>query len=267
MPRMTELEALFAIQDGLPRNGPGSDALTLEALRRLGPLPARPRVLDVGCGVGRSTLALARALGPGARVTGVDLHAPFLAELARAAEAEGLGSRVAAREQSMDALSDAPASVDLLWSEGSAFILGFERALASWKPLLAAGGRSAVSECSWLTSSAPDEAAAFFARMYPAMGTVEQNVARAERAGYSVLGTIDVPRDAWWDEYYTPMLVRLAALREPARSDPALAAAVSEAEREIALHRRCGESYGYVFFLLAGRETRAGAAPATSPGS
>ncbi len=248
---MTEPEALFAIQDGLPRNGPGSDAVTLEALGRLGPLAPAPRVLDVGCGVGRSTRVLARALGPGARLTGVDLHRPFLARLAREAEAEGLADRVATREESMEAFSDAPASVDLLWSEGAAYLIGFERALALWRPLLARGGRAAVSECSWLTPSPAKEAAAFFAGGYPAMGTVEENVARAERAGYSVVGTFVFPREAWWDEYYAPMRDRIAALREPARSDAPLATAIANAEREMALHERCGESYGYVFYLLA----------------
>ena len=36
------------------------------------------RVLDVGCGCGASTLELARAVGGGGRVTGVDLSGPML---------------------------------------------------------------------------------------------------------------------------------------------------------------------------------------------
>lgn len=252
MAGVTDLEALFAIQDGLPRNAPGSDAITLEALRRLGAFGPACRALDLGCGVGRSTRTLARALGPGSRVTGVDLHRPFLARLAREAETEGLSGRVATREESMDALSDAPASVDLVWSEGAAYAIGFEQALGLWRPLLARGGRTAVSECSWLTPSPPEEAVTFFAAAYPAMATVGENAARAERAGYSVLGTLALPSEAWWDEYYAPMRDRIAALRPSSSSEPALARAIAEAEREIALHERCGESYGYVFYLLAG---------------
>ena len=46
----------------LPQQGPGSDASTLRALRMLGELPDAPRVLDLGCGPGRQTLALARSI-------------------------------------------------------------------------------------------------------------------------------------------------------------------------------------------------------------
>ncbi|WP_240325275.1 hypothetical protein [Amycolatopsis thermalba] len=52
-------EAFFALFHGLPRQGPGSDATTLRLLELAAPLPERPRVLDLGCGPGRSALLLA----------------------------------------------------------------------------------------------------------------------------------------------------------------------------------------------------------------
>ncbi|HEX8823356.1 MAG TPA: class I SAM-dependent methyltransferase, partial [Archangium sp.] len=57
-------DAFFLLHTDLPREGPGSDDCTREALRRLRPwLPASPRVLDLGCGPGKQTLVLARELG------------------------------------------------------------------------------------------------------------------------------------------------------------------------------------------------------------
>ena len=57
------MEALFALHEGLPRQGPGLDSATHAALDRVArALPPRPRVLDLGCGSGAATLVLAEAL-------------------------------------------------------------------------------------------------------------------------------------------------------------------------------------------------------------
>jgi SAM-dependent methyltransferase len=48
-------------------------------------LRAGDAVLDVGCGCGQTTLALAERVGPGGRVDGVDISAPMLAEARRRA--------------------------------------------------------------------------------------------------------------------------------------------------------------------------------------
>ncbi|MGI5271489.1 SAM-dependent methyltransferase [Nonomuraea sp. CA-218870] len=63
-----------------------------DVVERLGAAPA-PRVADVGCGQGWSTLALARAF-PGARVDGLDLDAASVADARAHAEQAGLGDRV-----------------------------------------------------------------------------------------------------------------------------------------------------------------------------
>lgn len=86
-------------------------------------------VLDVGCGTGSTTLAIARALGD-AQVTGVDISEPMLAAAtARAAEAG-----VAARFIRADAQDYAfqPASVDMIVSRfGVMFFTDPVRAFAN----------------------------------------------------------------------------------------------------------------------------------------
>lgn len=49
-----------------------------------------PTVIDVGCGTGATTLALARRLGPGSRCTGVDVSEEMTAVARRRAAGEGL---------------------------------------------------------------------------------------------------------------------------------------------------------------------------------
>lgn len=245
------LDALFLLHSEIPRAGPGSDETTREALRRLGPLPASPRVLDLGCGPGRQTLVLARELG--VPITAADFHAPYLAQLESSAAEQGLGHLVRTRQADFGALDDPPGSYDLLWSEGAIYILGWAEGLRRWRPLLRAGGRLAATEATWLTDSPPAEAAAFWREAYPSMGTIASNSAAAREAGYEVLDTFVLPASAWWDEYYRPLQGRIESLRERAGQDPALAAVIAETEREMALYARHGESYGYVFYLLRAR--------------
>jgi SAM-dependent methyltransferase len=237
---------MFRLFEGLPRQGPGSDACTREALRRLGALPAAPRVLDLGCGSGRSTLVLAETLRT--KVVAVDNHQPFLDQLQAAARQRNLEDLIEVRCADMGAPGMPPGSVDLVWSEGAIYFLGFENGLRLWRPLLAPGGCLAVSECSWLTDHPPAEAAAFFGAGYPGMAGIKENLERARAAGFDLVDHFTLPPAAWWDEYYAPLERRITELAPEA--DPELAAIISETRQEIELYRRHHERYGYVFYLL-----------------
>ena len=242
-------ETTAILHAGLPREGPGSDGSTRAALARLPPLPPAPVIVDLGCGPGRQSLVLARAIG--AKVIAVDLDQRYLDQLSRSAAAEGLAHLIELRRADMGALDFPLGSVDLVWSEGAAYILGFEQSLRRWRPLLKPTGLVAASELSWLTDDPPEEAKAFWAAAYPGMATVEENRHRARSAGFDVLGSFALPESAWWDEYYGPLLERMERLRPNA--GPSLAAHIGQLEREIELFRRHYEAYGYVFYLLRAR--------------
>jgi serine/threonine-protein kinase HipA len=242
-------EAFFRLFEDLPRGAPGSDAETLAALRALPAVPPRARVLDLGCGPGRSTLVLGRALEAPA-ITAVDLHAPWLARLEESARAAGIASRIMTRREDFGALSDAPGSIDLVWSEGAIYHLGFENGLRTWRPLLAEGAVAAVSELTWTTDDRSPEPRAFWNEAYPAMTTIARNVATAERAGFRVIGTRTLALASWWQEFYTPLRERIDGLRAEARTDADLALAIRAAEAEIALRERFAGEYAYVFYLL-----------------
>ena len=239
--------ALFHLFTSLPRQGPGSEASTREAFRRLPALQARPRVLDIGCGTGRQTLVLARDLE--AHVLAVDIHEPYLAELTRLAAAAGLARAVETRAASMEALDLPEESFDLIWSEGAIYIVGVERALPLWRPLLRPSGCLAFTEVSWLTDTPPPEAAAFWQREYPQIDSVPANCRKAEAAGFQVVDTFALPSPDWWQDYYDPLRRRIETLRPEAAEWPELAAVIEGTEREIELFERFGNSYGYVFYL------------------
>ncbi|NMO20218.1 class I SAM-dependent methyltransferase [Pyxidicoccus fallax] len=244
-----DLDVFFALYRDLPQLGPGSDTCTRVALTRLPPLPPSPRVVDVGCGVGRQTRVLAETLRT--RVLAIDLHPLYLEQLERDARARNLESLIETRAQDMGALELPAGSVDLLWSEGAIYHLGFGPGLRRWRPLLTRSGLVAVTELSWLTDDRPAEAVRFWHEAYPTLGTVPENRATAEREGYEVLDTFALPASAWWD-YYTPLLQRIERMRPTANAD--LLEVITATEREIALFRAHGHSYGYVFYLLRNRD-------------
>jgi predicted N-acetyltransferase YhbS/ubiquinone/menaquinone biosynthesis C-methylase UbiE len=248
-------EAFFSLHHHLPRQSPGSDATTRWLLARTGPLPHRPRVLDLGCGPGRAALLLAAEAG--AEVTAVDTHQPFLDELRASAEARGLGDRIRTVHADMGRLSGpgtadfADASFDLVWAEGSAYIIGFDTALRDWKRLLAPGGSLVVSQCVWTTDAPSDEARAFWDQDGP-MLPVSAQTAQAVAAGYHVLG-VRVQPESDWDEYYVPLAEKVAAT-DP--SAPGMAWALASTREELAMRRDHGTEYGYAAYVLRPADPR-----------
>ncbi|MFF1649418.1 bifunctional class I SAM-dependent methyltransferase/N-acetyltransferase [Streptomyces sp. NPDC058240] len=239
-------EAFFSLHHGLPRQSPGSDATTRRLLELTGPLPSRPRVLDLGCGPGRAALLLAAEAG--AEVTAVDLHQPFLDELREAADARGLGDRVRTVRADMAELSGPgfpDGSFDLVWAEGSAYIIGLDTALRDWKRLLAPGGSLVVSECVWTTDAPTAEARAFW-EQETSMRPVAGNTAAAVAAGYHVLA-VGLQPDSDWDEYYIPLAERVEAADASA---PGMAWALAATREELAMRRDHGTEYGYACYVL-----------------
>ncbi|MFB7916869.1 GNAT family N-acetyltransferase [Streptomyces sp. NPDC056061] len=242
--------AFFSLHHGLPRQSPGSDATTRGLLEFTGPLPRRPRVLDLGCGPGRASLLLAAEAG--AEVTAVDLHEPFLEELREAARARGLDDRIRTVRRDMADLSDFPdGSFDLVWAEGSAYLIGFDTALRDWKRLLAPGGSLVVSDCVW-TTDAPTAGARAFWEREGSLRPAAANSAAAVAAGYHVLG-MRVQPDSDWDEYYVPLAARVEAADVSARG---MAWAVAATREELAVRRDHGTEYGYACHVLRPADPR-----------
>jgi SAM-dependent methyltransferase len=238
---------IFEIHEGLPRQGVGRDEYTRRAY---GMLPAlrEPRILDLGCGSGAPTLELARVSR--GRVTGLDVHQPYLDELERRAEAAGLADRVTARSGSMLSIELPDESFDLVWAEGSIFIIGFDRGLEEWRRLIRPAGFLVVHDLAWLRPDPPDELRAFWSEAYPPMRNIAENLAAIPPRGYQVLGHFPLPDDAWWVEYYDPLEERLPELRFKYAGDAEALALLEDSRREIEILRRYPGWYSSVFFLM-----------------
>ncbi len=62
------------------------------------------RILDIACGTGDFSLAVARRMHPDSRITGLDLSEGMLAVMRRKVEAKGLAERVSCRQGDCEAL-------------------------------------------------------------------------------------------------------------------------------------------------------------------
>ncbi len=241
------MEAIFRLFGGLERKGPGSDEVTRQALDLCRPLPPEPSVVDLGCGAGASALVLANALG--VPITAIDFSGDFIDEARSRAADAGVSHLVRAEVGDFADLSIPDHSIDLLWSEGAVYNLGWANGLAAWSPLVKPGGFLALSEATWLVDNPPDEAKARWSEWYPGMGTVESNFEAAREAGLKVTGSFTLPRSTWRD-FYAQLIDRCDALEGDAARDDDLRAIIAETRTEADVYERHGDSYGYVFYVL-----------------
>jgi trans-aconitate methyltransferase len=225
--------------------GPGANAHTLTVLRQL-PRQGFPRVVDAGCGTGRQTLVLAKELVT--VIHAVDTHEPFLARLQQLAQAEELGHLIQTHCLDMQEIPKVFQDIDLLWSEGAAYNIGFANALSLWCSAINPGGFAVISELSWLCEQVPDLVREFFITGYPAMQSVAQNRAIAENTGYQVLATHILPQEAWVTDYYDILEPRAKALSQ--HPDQSVRTFAAEMLKETEIFQSSAGSYGYVFYIL-----------------
>jgi hypothetical protein len=108
----------------------------------------------------------------------------------------------------------------------------------------------AASEAVWTVDDPPVEVRELWEGWYPAMTDAMGCIARAADVGYETLDHFTLPPESWWTEYYGPLEERVEELRPRAEEDPALAQVLLEAELEIDVHRRFGNTYSYEFLIL-----------------
>ena len=230
---------------GMEKLGPGGNVHTLNVLRLL-PKRQFDAIVDVGCGAGRQTIVLAKALGT--LVHAVDSYEPFLNELTHRAKEAGIEHLVQAHCMDMKDIPDVFQHIDLLWSEGAAYNIGFSTALTTWAPAINPDGFAVVSELSWLHEQIPDAVREFFVSGYPDMQSVHRNVAVAENAEYKVLNTYTLPKEAWVEGYYDVLESRAKALVN--HPDSSVRDFAVETVKEIEVFECSESSYGYVFYVL-----------------
>jgi ubiquinone/menaquinone biosynthesis C-methylase UbiE len=178
----------------LERQGPGSREATLRALDFIDNLSADSQIADIGCGTGGQTMILAGNT-PG-HITGIDLFPAFINIFNSNSGKLGFADRVRGITGSMDNLPFRNDELDLIWSEGAIYNIGFERGLNEWRRFLKKGAFIAITDASWFTRERPAEIEEFWMNAYPEIDTVANKTARIEEAGYVPVASFILPETA-----------------------------------------------------------------------
>jgi tocopherol O-methyltransferase len=166
-----------------------------DTLAALGGVAAEDRVLDVGCGMGGSSIRLARRLG--CRVTGITLSGVQQRWASIAVRWAGVGDRVAIRRADAETVQFPSDSFDVVWSvECTEHLFNkeqFFRRAAEW---LRPGGTMAI--CAWLAADDADRPgprgeveAVCEAFLCPSLGTFADYRGWMEGAGLEVVRSED----------------------------------------------------------------------------
>jgi len=141
-----------------------------------------PYILDVGCGTGVPTIELAK-ISDG-HVIGIDIDVTSLDLLRRKIKETGLNNRVSVIKDSILTMDFSEESFDIIWSEGSIFVIGFENGIKKWHRFLKPNGFLVIHD------EKKDK--------NKKLGLITKN-------GYALINEFELTENLWWREYFTPL--------------------------------------------------------------
>lgn len=232
---------------GIPRQGPGSPEVTIKALSFIDNLTSESKIADIGCGTGGQTMVLAE--NTSGHITGIDLFSEFIDILNESVRNRSLNERVEGIVGSMDNLSFQNEELDLIWSEGAIYNIGFERGLNEWHKFLKKGGYLAVSEASWFTEKRPAEIEKFWMDAYPEIDTISNKIDQMQKAGYIPIATFILPENCWTENFYAPQVSAQHNFLKKYAGNKSAEDLVINQRHEAELYDKYKDYYGYVFYM------------------
>jgi len=187
----------------------------------------KPRILDVGCGSGVPTMELAR-LSNG-EVIGLDIDQGLLDVLRGNVEEAGLSDRVKVVNRSLFDMEFPDESFDIIWTEGSIFVIGFKKGLQEWKRFLKPDG---------------------FMVVHDEKGNIGEKLEQISSCGYELLGYFELDEKTWWAEYFAPLEKLILETRGKYPNAPGVIEAVHSAQREIDMFKKSPELNSSLCFVM-----------------
>jgi SAM-dependent methyltransferase len=241
-------EIFYEIFTNLPRQGPGDVMLTIKALNIINQKIIVKKILDIGCGSGFQTVAV--ALNSNAEITAVDNYQPFLDEINKQTVDMGINDRLKTVCQDMNNLDLPHGNYDVIWSEGSIYITGFENALNNWRKFLKPKGFMVISDANWFKPNPPDELMGFWNNEYPGMLTVKENKELINKCGYEIIDSFPLSVNGWMNNYYYPLEKNVYKARKKYIGNDEAIDIVNSVQIEIDLFKKYADYYGYMFYII-----------------
>ncbi len=199
---------------------------TRKAFRML-PQTDKPRILDIGCGSGVPTMELSR-LSNG-QIIGLDISQPLLDRLTRKIKKAGISHRVKTLKCSILDMEFPDESFDIIWAEGSIYVIGFERGLREWKRFLKPDG---------------------FLGVHDERGNIQEKMEQISSCGYELLDYFMLNKDVWWTEYFAPLQKLIDDARIKYAGDLKALAEVDNGQWEIDMFKKNPELNSSAFFVM-----------------
>ena len=229
------------------RQGPGSPEITIKALSFIDNLSNESRIADIGCGTGGQTMVLAQHTA--GKIRGVDLFPTFIDLFNSNASKLNLQERVKGIIGSMDDLPFQHEEIDLIWSEGAIYNIGFERGLSEWWEFIKPGGYIAVSEVSWFTDERPTEIDEFWMDAYPEIDTIPNKVEQMQKAGYIPVATFILPENCWTEHFYAPQVLAQEVFLKKHVGNKVAEDFIANQRHETQFYYKHKAFYCYVFYI------------------
>jgi len=241
-----DLNIIYEYFSNVERQGPGSPEITLKALSFIDGLTEKSKVADIGCGTGGQTMVLAQNIP--CEIIGVELWSDFINQFNQNAQNKNLHDRMKGIVGNMENLPFQEEDLDLIWSEGAIYNIGFKRGLNEWRKFLKQGGYIAVTENTWFTEERPAEIQEFWQKAYSEIDTISNKVAQMQKAGYLPIATFVVP-ETCWTNYYSVMQETQKSFLKKYNGNKTAEEFVGYQRYEAELYYKYKAYYGYVFYI------------------
>lgn len=243
--------------EGMERLAPGSHGTTLVASRSI-PRKEEVEILEIACGVGSSSLALAKAC-PLAKITAVDSSKENIQKLEEKAKELGVSGQVTGLVMSYEELEFGDKKFDVIWMEGSVYLFGYQKALHKLKEFLTPNGQIIVNDLCWIREHVPPECVNYWNENYPEIDFVRGRKKIAQEEGFAVVSSTVQPLADWTENYYKPLLENLRKMRDKyagktkGRGSKDAKIAMELVEKlglEANMYAKYSACYSYVMFVL-----------------